>query len=257
MAAGSAVLRHSGAGSAHRQLLDFCGQSRGEREKIPGITRRGGLHGSHTEGKRPLPLPGRVSLGFSPLASFQPPVQPETHHLVAQSSGSAVNPHTVATETGSRRPNHGGIPHANPAPSKRHTDFRMESPLSWLSRTRQYSAWKQSRSWRCRVRNHRRQQCRWRAENSGAAGQHSCRIHGYKHAGDADGLRLARAVRGRWPPIHLILTSGLMSPNEDEFPADGRFIRKPCQAARLIATLRELLKQNRSPDPDRYMGKAA
>jgi CheY-like chemotaxis protein len=75
--------------------------------------------------------------------------------------------------------------------------------------------------------------------------------------GTLDGLRLARAVRGRWPPIHLILTSGLMSPNEDEFPADGRFIRKPCQAARLIATLRELLKQNRSPDPDRYMGKAA
>jgi CheY-like chemotaxis protein len=75
--------------------------------------------------------------------------------------------------------------------------------------------------------------------------------------GTLDGLRLARAVRGRWPPIHLILTSGLVVPNEEEFPANGRFIPKPYEAALLIATLRELLNQNQSPDPIKYTFKAA
>ena len=75
--------------------------------------------------------------------------------------------------------------------------------------------------------------------------------------GTLDGLRLARAVRGRWPPIHLILTSGLMLPNEEEFSANGRFIRKPYDAARVIKMLRELLDQNQSPDPIKYIGKAA
>src|ERR1700733_4713037 len=59
--------------------------------------------------------------------------------------------------------------------------------------------------------------------------------------GTLDGMRLARAVRGRWPPIHLIVTSGLISPGEDEFPANGRFIRKPYKSEHVIATLRELL----------------
>jgi two-component system, response regulator PdtaR len=67
--------------------------------------------------------------------------------------------------------------------------------------------------------------------------------------GTLDGLRLARAVRGRWPPIHLILTSGLISPKEDEFPANGRFIRKPYRAEHVIATLRELLGLDPSSDP--------
>ena len=37
--------------------------------------------------------------------------------------------------------------------------------------------------------------------------------------GTLDGLRLARLVRGRWPPIHLIVTSGLMYPNDNDFAA--------------------------------------
>ena len=67
--------------------------------------------------------------------------------------------------------------------------------------------------------------------------------------GTLDGLRLARAVRGRWPPIHLLLTSGLVSPDEEELPANGRFIRKPYQAEHVIATLRELLGFNSPSDP--------
>ena len=61
--------------------------------------------------------------------------------------------------------------------------------------------------------------------------------------GTLDGLRLAHAVRGRWPPIHLILTSGHIS-RDAEFPVAGRFIRKPYWPEHVIATLRELLGLN-------------
>ena len=58
--------------------------------------------------------------------------------------------------------------------------------------------------------------------------------------GTMDGLRLVHAVRGRWPPIHLILTSGLVSPTLEELPVNGRFIGKPYDAENVIATIREL-----------------
>lgn len=67
--------------------------------------------------------------------------------------------------------------------------------------------------------------------------------------GTLDGLRLAHAVRGRWPPIHLILTSGLASPGEHDLPANGRFLRKPYEPANVIATIHELLALTAPPDP--------
>jgi len=59
--------------------------------------------------------------------------------------------------------------------------------------------------------------------------------------GSLDGLRLAHAIRGRWPPIHLILTSGRLAASDEYFPTDGRFIRKPYRTEDVIATIRELL----------------
>lgn len=67
--------------------------------------------------------------------------------------------------------------------------------------------------------------------------------------GTLDGLRLARMVRGRWPPIHLIVTSGLLSPSDDDLPPGGRFIRKPYDPAHVMGTLRDLLDQTPPPDP--------
>ena len=67
--------------------------------------------------------------------------------------------------------------------------------------------------------------------------------------GTLDGLRLARLVRGRWPPIHLIVTSGLMYPNDNDLPPGGRFIRKPYDPKHVFATIRELLGRNSCPDP--------
>jgi CheY-like chemotaxis protein len=75
--------------------------------------------------------------------------------------------------------------------------------------------------------------------------------------GTLDGLRLARAVRGRWPPIHLILTSGLVSPREEDFPANGRFIRKPYDSAHVVATVRELLGSNSPRGPAGDLSEAA
>ncbi len=58
-------------------------------------------------------------------------------------------------------------------------------------------------------------------------------------AGSMDGWKLAHAIRSRWPPIHLILTSGLKVP-DGELPTNGRFIPKPYSADRITTALREL-----------------
>jgi two-component system, response regulator PdtaR len=66
------------------------------------------------------------------------------------------------------------------------------------------------------------------------------------------GLRLAKVIRDRWPPIHLILTSGLNAPDGEEFPANGRFIRKPYAAEHIATALHELFASE--PAPYRFAG---
>ena len=45
--------------------------------------------------------------------------------------------------------------------------------------------------------------------------------------GSMDGLKLAAAVRDRWPPIRIVVASGLRKINVDSLPADSRFFTKP------------------------------
>src|SRR3954465_1037114 len=45
--------------------------------------------------------------------------------------------------------------------------------------------------------------------------------------GSMDGLKLARAVRGRWPPIKIVATSGHVRISEADLPEGGRFLTKP------------------------------
>jgi two-component system, response regulator PdtaR len=54
------------------------------------------------------------------------------------------------------------------------------------------------------------------------------------------GLKLAKAIRERWPPIHLILTAGLNAPDESDFPLNGRFIGKPYAPSQVATVLHEL-----------------
>src|SRR5262252_4072217 len=44
--------------------------------------------------------------------------------------------------------------------------------------------------------------------------------------GSMDGLRLARVVRNRWPPVALIVTSGQTNVMETDIPTGGRFFAK-------------------------------
>jgi two-component system, response regulator PdtaR len=68
--------------------------------------------------------------------------------------------------------------------------------------------------------------------------------------GSLCGLRLAHAIRDRWPPIHVVVASGLKAPTQDEFPKIGRFIRKPYAPEHVLKALQELLSPN--PAPYRY-----
>ena len=58
--------------------------------------------------------------------------------------------------------------------------------------------------------------------------------------GSMDGLKLAAAVKGRWPPIKIVATSGLVDVRPDDLPEGGRFLPKPYDPVLLTATLREL-----------------
>jgi CheY-like chemotaxis protein len=56
--------------------------------------------------------------------------------------------------------------------------------------------------------------------------------------GTMDGLRLAHAVRGRWPPIKIIVTSGREVLTQHDLPESGRFFAKPYNPIQLRDTLR-------------------
>ena len=58
--------------------------------------------------------------------------------------------------------------------------------------------------------------------------------------GSMDGLKLAAAVKGRWPPIKIVATSGVVNVRPDDLPEGGRFLPKPYDPTQLTATLREL-----------------
>lgn len=55
-----------------------------------------------------------------------------------------------------------------------------------------------------------------------------------------NGLKLAHAVRKRWPPIKIIVTSGLQTPKASELPLGSYFLAKPYEAASLALALSEL-----------------
>jgi CheY-like chemotaxis protein len=60
--------------------------------------------------------------------------------------------------------------------------------------------------------------------------------------GSMDGLKLAAAVRDRWPPIKIVATSGHMKVSTDDLPQGGRFLRKPYSHAEIMKTLSELIE---------------
>ena len=59
--------------------------------------------------------------------------------------------------------------------------------------------------------------------------------------GSMDGLKLAHAVRNRWPPIKIVIVSGHLKVEEAELPQDSRFFGKPFETDRMIAELRSMI----------------
>jgi CheY-like chemotaxis protein len=59
--------------------------------------------------------------------------------------------------------------------------------------------------------------------------------------GSMDGIRLAHAVRNRWPPIEIIVTSGLTLENvEQQLPERGVFFPKPYTPEQVATALHKL-----------------
>jgi CheY-like chemotaxis protein len=58
--------------------------------------------------------------------------------------------------------------------------------------------------------------------------------------GSMDGLKLARAVRNRWPPIKIIATSGNATLRDGDLPDGGRFLPKPYDRTRITDTLLQM-----------------
>jgi two-component system, response regulator PdtaR len=55
--------------------------------------------------------------------------------------------------------------------------------------------------------------------------------------GSMDGLRLARYVRERWPPIKIMVTSGHHLVQNGDLPEGGVFLSKPYTDAAIIAAI--------------------
>lgn len=59
--------------------------------------------------------------------------------------------------------------------------------------------------------------------------------------GAMNGIKLAEAIRGRWPPIKIIATSGHFTIAEADLPKGGKFIPKPYSFIELASTIRQLV----------------
>lgn len=59
--------------------------------------------------------------------------------------------------------------------------------------------------------------------------------------GSMDGLKLAHAVRNRWPPIKIIMVSGQSQLTDADMPTDSRFLRKPYVGKQLVEELYSLI----------------
>jgi CheY-like chemotaxis protein len=59
--------------------------------------------------------------------------------------------------------------------------------------------------------------------------------------GSMDGLKLAHAVRDRWPPVKILVVSGKVRVQPCELPSNSYFVGKPYQTAAMVAELRSLV----------------
>jgi CheY-like chemotaxis protein len=56
--------------------------------------------------------------------------------------------------------------------------------------------------------------------------------------GSMDGMKLAAAVRDRWPPVNIIITSGDIRPSDSELPERSVFIGKPYLHSKIVEAVK-------------------
>ena len=61
--------------------------------------------------------------------------------------------------------------------------------------------------------------------------------------GSMDGLKLAAAVRDRWPPVKIIVVSGHRAVEITDIPDGSIFFSKPYSPSHIVTSMRELLSQ--------------
>ena len=61
--------------------------------------------------------------------------------------------------------------------------------------------------------------------------------------GSMDGLKLARFVKDRWPPIKIIATSGHARITDNDLPEGSCFLPKPYAAAEIASAIGRLVRQ--------------
>ena len=59
--------------------------------------------------------------------------------------------------------------------------------------------------------------------------------------GSMDGLKLAHYVRGRWPPVKIIVTSGHVKVSQESLPAGALFMPKPYEFAVITHKIRAMI----------------
>jgi two-component system, response regulator PdtaR len=59
--------------------------------------------------------------------------------------------------------------------------------------------------------------------------------------GSMDGLALARYVRGRWPPVKIIVTSGYVKLRDSDLPSGALFVEKPYYPKHIAQKMSELI----------------
>ena len=66
--------------------------------------------------------------------------------------------------------------------------------------------------------------------------------------GSMDGIKLTHYIRGRWPPVKLIVTSGKMIVGETHLPLGARFFPKPYDETAIVEAMMGILsKANGGP----------
>ena len=57
--------------------------------------------------------------------------------------------------------------------------------------------------------------------------------------GSMNGLKLAAAVKDRWPPIAIVVVSGRQAPSAAELPSGALFFAKPFQSPDIVNAFRD------------------